>query len=51
VTGTAAKDILLSPEWCSQKWRVLNGIEHELARRGHRQGYFSTTMEKILDAA
>ena len=38
VTGTASKDILLAPEWCSQKWNVLNGIELELARRGHRQG-------------
>lgn len=38
VTGTASKDILLAPEWCSQKWNVLNGIELELKRRGHRQG-------------
>jgi len=38
VTGTAAKDILLAPEWCSKKWLVLNGIEQELLRRGSRQG-------------
>ena len=38
VTGTAAPDILLAPEWCSQKWNILNGIEFELKRRGHRQG-------------
>ncbi len=38
VTGTAAKDILLAPEWCSKKWAVLNGIEDELRRRGSRQG-------------
>lgn len=38
VTGTASKDILLAPQWCSQKWKVLNGIEHELKLRGHRQG-------------
>ncbi|WP_303907864.1 TIGR01212 family radical SAM protein [Thiohalomonas denitrificans] len=38
VTGTASKKILLAPEWCNWKWRVLNGIEHELARRGTRQG-------------
>ncbi len=38
VTGTAAQDILLAPEWCSKKWMVLNGIEHELQRRGTRQG-------------
>lgn len=38
LTGTASKDILLAPTWCNWKWRVLNGIEHELARRGTRQG-------------
>lgn len=54
VTGTASKDILLAPEWCSQKWNVLNGIELELARRGHRQGCLAGTpwiKEEILDAA
>ncbi|MDP1898052.1 MAG: TIGR01212 family radical SAM protein, partial [Sulfurimicrobium sp.] len=54
VTGTAPKDILLAPEWCSQKWNVLNGIERELARRGHRQGQFAGTPwinEEIPDAA
>jgi radical SAM protein (TIGR01212 family) len=43
VTGTAAKDILLAPEWCSQKWNILNGIEFELKRRGHRQGCLAGT--------
>jgi radical SAM protein (TIGR01212 family) len=38
VTGTAAPDILLAPEWCSKKWMVLNGIERELQQRGTRQG-------------
>ena len=38
VTGTAARDILLAPEWCAKKWDVLNGIAAELARRGSRQG-------------
>jgi radical SAM protein (TIGR01212 family) len=38
VTATASKDILLAPTWCSQKWNVLNGIEHELRRRDTRQG-------------
>jgi hypothetical protein len=38
VTGTASKDILLAPSWCSQKWNILNGIELELKRRNHRQG-------------
>jgi radical SAM protein (TIGR01212 family) len=38
LTGTAEASILLAPEWCNWKWRVLNGIENELARRGSRQG-------------
>ena len=38
LTGTASRDILLAPAWCSQKWAVLNGIEAELYRRGTRQG-------------
>jgi uncharacterized protein len=38
VTGTASRDILLTPDWCSKKWIVLNGIEAELRRRGSRQG-------------
>lgn len=38
LTGTAEKNILLAPEWCSQKWNVLNGITAELKLRGHSQG-------------
>jgi uncharacterized protein len=38
VTGTAAEEVLLAPAWCASKWKVLNGIEFELARRGTRQG-------------
>ncbi|MBK1649770.1 TIGR01212 family radical SAM protein [Rhabdochromatium marinum] len=38
VTGTASRDILLAPEWCSKKWAVLNGIERALRERGSRQG-------------
>ena len=30
VTGTASKQILLAPEWCSQKWLVLNRITNAL---------------------
>jgi len=26
LTGTASRDILLAPDWCSQKWLVLNRI-------------------------
>ncbi len=38
LTGTASLDILLTPDWCNWKWRVLNGIERELARRSSWQG-------------
>ncbi len=38
VTGTAERAILLAPDWCAQKWAILNGIETELARRGSSQG-------------
>lgn len=33
LTGTAASELLLAPQWCATKWRVLNGIEAELRRR------------------
>ncbi|MDH5631782.1 MAG: TIGR01212 family radical SAM protein [Gammaproteobacteria bacterium] len=38
ITATASKQILLAPDWCNRKWRVLNAIESELARRGGSQG-------------
>lgn len=46
LTGTAANRILLAPRWCSQKWRVLNGIVQELQQRGSRQGRI--TQEKQI---
>jgi radical SAM protein (TIGR01212 family) len=33
VTGTASKNLLLAPEWCSQKWNVINKITQELHQR------------------
>lgn len=33
ITGTASEDILLAPQWCSQKWNVLNLITQELHQR------------------
>lgn len=38
LTGTAAPEILLAPDWCAKKWRVLNGITTELKRRNSYQG-------------
>ncbi|MCU7891462.1 MAG: TIGR01212 family radical SAM protein [Candidatus Thiodiazotropha sp. (ex Ustalcina ferruginea)] len=39
LTGTASEAILLAPNWCAQKWRVLNAITIELQQRRalHRQ--------------
>ncbi|HEB82734.1 MAG TPA: TIGR01212 family radical SAM protein [Gammaproteobacteria bacterium] len=31
ITGTAASRILLAPQWCSQKWAVINAITRALA--------------------
>nr|VFK56639.1 MAG: hypothetical protein BECKTUN1418F_GA0071002_10929 [Candidatus Kentron sp. TUN]VFK59141.1 MAG: hypothetical protein BECKTUN1418D_GA0071000_10962 [Candidatus Kentron sp. TUN]VFK62964.1 MAG: hypothetical protein BECKTUN1418E_GA0071001_10899 [Candidatus Kentron sp. TUN] len=42
LTGTASVDLLLAPDWCVYKWRVLNGIEEELRHRGTRQGVLCT---------
>ncbi len=47
VTGTAAPGILLAPSWCGHKWRVLNGIEATLRRRGSSQG--STLRHSALE--
>jgi radical SAM protein (TIGR01212 family) len=33
LTGTASESILLTPSWCTWKWRVLNGIARELQQR------------------
>jgi hypothetical protein len=41
LTGTAKAALLLAPDWCIGKWRVLNAITAELARRGTRQGVFA----------
>ena len=38
VTGTAPAELLLAPDWCSQKWPVVNAVVAELERRGSRQG-------------
>jgi radical SAM superfamily enzyme len=33
LTGTAQQGLLLTPDWCVWKWRVINAIEAELDRR------------------
>lgn len=42
LTGVAGPDILLAPDWCGQKWPVLNAIARELSRRGTFQGARAT---------
>ncbi len=38
LVGTAPREILLAPNWCDGKWKMINAIEAELARRGSLQG-------------
>ena len=38
LTGTASPQVLLAPDWCRYKWRVIDGIAATLLRRGTRQG-------------
>ncbi len=39
VTATASKQILLAPDWCSQKWLVLNRITDALRRQSRKLHY------------
>ena len=38
LTGTAAENILLAPDWCSWKWRVLNAITRRMEKQEAWQG-------------
>jgi len=38
LTGTASRDVLLAPDWCSRKWSAINAIYAEMHRRGSSQG-------------
>jgi hypothetical protein len=49
VTATAPRSVLLAPEWCAEKWNVLNGIEFKLRQRGTRQGSH-TDMPFVVEA-
>ena len=37
LTGTANKQQLLAPEWCSKKWKVLNAIEAKLIDQNRKK--------------
>jgi len=39
LTGTAAKNILLAPDWCSKKWQVLNRLTEALQHRSYSLPY------------
>ncbi len=41
LTGEAPDDLLVAPEWCRNKLRVLNEIEKELEKRGSYQGKYA----------
>ena len=43
LTGTASKTILLAPDWCSQKWLVLNRITAALQQHAHSRLYSAQT--------
>lgn len=47
LTGTAAGNILLAPDWCARKWPVLNAIAARLDALGWRQGSLA---EPLLSA-
>jgi hypothetical protein len=49
VTGTAPAKLLLAPNWCSQKWPVVNAVAAELQRRGSRQGRKYTTYQQVTE--
>lgn len=50
VTGTASKDILLAPEWCSKKWHVINLITQELKIRHDKSLVQSDGVDRIISA-
>ena len=37
LTGTANKQQLLAPDWCSKKWKVLNAIEDRLKQQNRKK--------------
>ena len=41
LTGTANKQQLLAPAWCSKKWKVLNAIEDRLKSQNRRKVQWS----------
>ncbi|MEA1888310.1 MAG: TIGR01212 family radical SAM protein [Pseudomonadota bacterium] len=48
LTGTAATNILLAPDWCSKKWLVLNRLTEALQ---HRSYYPRCTGQELTDSS
>ena len=49
VTGTSPAKLLLAPNWCSQKWPIVNAVVAELQRRGTRQGSKVTPYQRVTE--
>lgn len=45
LTGTASENVLLTPQWCSKKWQVLNRITAVLARQAAHEKRMDTDKE------
>lgn len=50
LTGTAPANILVAPQWCNWKWRVLNAITHQLAETGLAQGALVAPMPTAVNS-
>jgi radical SAM protein (TIGR01212 family) len=51
LTGTASKDILLAPNWCSKKWLVLNNITRRLAAGKQSVSHASNEQELLFSVS
>jgi len=50
LTGTAPANVLLTPQWCNWKWRVLNAITRQLAESGLEQGALLTAVPTAVNS-
>ncbi len=50
LTGTAPANILLAPQWCNWKWRVLNAITRQLTETGLAQGALIASLPTAVNS-
>ncbi|WP_457666503.1 TIGR01212 family radical SAM protein [Thiolapillus sp.] len=50
LTGTAPENILLAPQWCNWKWRVLNAITRRLVESGLEQGALAASLPAAVNS-